>query len=170
MTKDELNGILKEDGMYLSYACSGTFNNNFYVLNEGCIVVEFNGVDFIFSRDDGQGYGKKTIAALIEYANTPIKERKPKPQLYHIIIAEDVVAGRPVFTAWKKEGRLGEYSVNSYVEQYDLLYDDDLKFTVEEIEFLKSKVDEKQKQIIDIGTVKIEEMMSTKIDKKAVPF
>ena len=170
MTKDELNKVLKKDGMYLSPVSDGTFNDIFYVVNESCVVIEFNGVDFIFSRDDGQGYGEKTVAALIEYVNTPIEERKPKPQLYNIIIAEDVVTDGSFFTAWQKENRLGDYSVNGYVEQHELLHDDELKFTDEEIEDLKSKVSEKQKQIIDIGTVKIEEMMSTKIDKKVVPF
>lgn len=164
MTKDELNGILKKDGMYLSSVYDGTFNDVFYVLNEDCVVVEFDGVDFIFSRDYRQGYGKKIVAALIEYVNTPIEERKPKPQLYNIIIAKDVVVGEPVFTVWQKEKRLGDYSVNSYVEQYDLLHDNNFKFTVEEVEDLKSKVSKKQKQIIDIGTVKVEETMSTRGD------
>lgn len=170
MTKDELNGILKKDGMYLSPVGDGTFNNDFYVLIEGCTVVKFDGVDFGFFRDDGQGYGKKIVAALIEYANTPIEERKPKPQLYNVIIAEDTIRDGFYLTAWQKDNGLGEYFVNSCVEQHDLLHDDDLKFTVEEIEDLKSKVNGKQKQIIDIGTVKIEETVSTKIDKKAVPF
>lgn len=170
MTKDELNEILKEDGMYLSPVYNGTFDNVFYVVNESCVEVKFDGVDFIFSRDDGRGYGKKIVAALIEYANTPIEERKPKPQLYNIIIAEDVVTDGSFFTAWQKENRLGDYSANGYVERYELLHDDEFKFTDEEIEDLKSKVSEKQKQIIDIGTVKIEEVISTKIDKKVVPF
>lgn len=170
MTKDELNEILKEDGMYLSPVYNGTFDNVFYVVNESCIEVKFDGVDFIFSRDDGRGYGKKTVAALIDYANTPIEERKPKPQLYNIIIAEDTVRDGFYLTAWQKENALGEYFVNSCVKQHDLLHNDDYNFTVEEIEDLKSKVSEKQKQIIDIGTVKIEEMMSTKIDEKVVPF
>jgi hypothetical protein len=170
MTKDELNGILKKDGMYLSPVYNGTFDNVFYVVNESCAVVEFNGVDFIFSRDDGQGYGKKIVAALIEYANTPIEERKPKPQLYNVIIAEDTIRDGFHLTAWQKENGLGEYFVNSCVEQHDLLHNDDLKFTVEEIEDLKGKVNGKQKQIIDIGTVKIEDTVPTKIDKKAVPF
>lgn len=170
MTKDELNGILKKDGMYLSAACNGTFNDFFYVLNEGCVVVEFDGVDFSFSRESRQGYGKKIVAALIDYANTPIEERKPKPQLYNIILAEDIQHGNPYLTAWRKVNKLGEYFVTNAAGQHDLLHDDEFKFTDEEIEDLKSKVSEKQKQIIDIGTVKIEEMMSTKIDEKVVPF
>ncbi|MDB1562940.1 hypothetical protein PGA94_09155 [Pediococcus pentosaceus] len=170
MTKDELNGILKEDGMYLSPVGNGTFNDFFYVLNESCAVVEFNGVDFIFSRDDGQGYGKKIVAALIEYANTPIEERKPKPQLYNIIIAKDIQHGSPYLTAWRKVNKLGQYFVTDATEQHDLLHDNDFKFTVEEIEDLKSKVSEKQKQIIDIGVEKVEDTMSAKIDTKVVPF
>lgn len=163
MIKDEFNEILKEDGMYLSSACDGTFNNYFYVLNEDCIVAQFNGVDFIFSRDGGQRYGKKIVEALINYANTPIEERKPKPQLYNIIIAEDVVTDGSFFTAWQKENRLGDYSANGYVEQHELLHDDEFKFTDEEIEDLKSKVSEKQKQIIDIGTVKVEDTLPRKV-------
>lgn len=170
MTRDELNEILKKADMYLSPVGDGTFNNVFYVLNKSCVVVEFNGVDFIFSPDYGHGYWKEIVEALVEYANTPVEERKPKPQLYNVIIAEDTIRDGFYLTAWQKDNGLGEYFVNSCVEQHDLLHDDDLKFTVEEIEDLKSKVNGKQKQIIDIGTVKIEETVSTKIDKKAVPF
>ena len=46
MNKDELNGILKKDGMYLSSVYDGTVNNFFYIIDEGCIVVAFDGVDF----------------------------------------------------------------------------------------------------------------------------
>lgn len=164
MTKDELNVILKKEGMYLSPVSDGTFNNVFYVLSKSCVVVEFNGVDFIFSSDYGHGYWKEIIEALVEYVNTPVKERKPKSQLYNIIIAKDVTHDRTFFTVWQKENELGEYSTNNCAEQQDLLHDNDFKFTVEEIEDLKSKVSEKQKQIIDIGTVKIEDAMSTGID------
>lgn len=170
MTKDELNVILKKEGMYLSPVADGTFNNIFYVLNKSCVVVEFNGVDFIFSPDHGHGYWKEIVEALVEYVNTPVEERKPKPQLYNIIIAEDAVSDRPFLTVWGKDDSLGEYSVNICVEHYELLHNDDFKFTVEEIEDLKSKVSEKQKQIIDIGMVKIEEVTSARVDTKVVPF
>lgn len=168
MTKDELNEVLKEDGMYLSPLCDGRFSNDFYVINDSRVVVDFDGVDFIFSRYYRQKYGKKIVAALINYVNTPIEERKPKPQLYNIIIAEDVTHDVYYSTAYQKEKRLGEYSVYDSAEQYDLLHDDNFKFTVEEIEDLKSKVSEKQKQIIDIGTAKVEETMSTWIDNDEV--
>ncbi|MEE6669633.1 hypothetical protein [Pediococcus acidilactici] len=164
MTKDELNEVLKKDGMYLSSVYDGTFNDVFYVLNEDCVVVEFDGVDFIFSRDYIQGYGKKIVAALIEYVNTPIEERKPKPQLYNIIIAEDTLRISPYLTAWRKVNKLGEHFVTDVARQQDLLHNNNFKFTDEEIEDLKSKVNEKQKQIIDIGTVKIEETMPTRVD------
>lgn len=170
MTKDELNEILKEEGMCLSSVCDGTYNDFFYVLNEDCIVVEFDGVDFIFSRDYSRGYGEKIIAALLEYVNTPIEERKPKPQLYNIVIAKDIQHGSPYLTAWRKVNKLGQYFVTDATEQHDLLHDNDFKFTVEEIEDLKSKVSEKQKQIIDIGVEKVEDTMSAKIDTKVVPF
>lgn len=170
MTRDELNEILKKADMYLSPVGDGTFNNVFYVLNKSCVVVEFNGVDFIFSPDYGHGYWKEIVEALVEYANTPVEERKPKPQLYNIVIGEDTARSSTYLTAWRKVNKLGEYSVTDTAEQHDLLYDNDFKFTVEDIEDLKNKVSEKQKQIIDIGTVKIEETVSTKIDKKAVPF
>lgn len=164
MTKDELNVILKKADMYLSPVGDGTFNNVFYVLNKSCVVVEFNGVDFIFSPDYGHGYWKEIVEALVEYANTPVEERKPKPQLYNIIIAKDIHNRSPYLTAWRKVNKLGEYFVTDATEQHDLLHDNDFKFTIEEIEDLKSKVSEKQKQIIDIGTVKIEDTMSAGID------
>lgn len=164
MTKDELNVILKKADMYLSHVADGTFNNIFYVLNKSCVVVEFNGVDFIFSPDYGHGYWKEIVEALVDYANTPIEERKPKPQLYNIIIAEDIHNRSPYLTAWRKVNKLGEYFVTDATEQHDLLHDNDFKFTIEEIEDLKSKVSEKQKQIIDIGTVKVEDTMSDGID------
>ena len=168
MTKDELNEVLKEDEMYLSSVGDGTVNNEFYVVNEDCVAVEFDGLDFIFARDFSDyrlGFRKEIVAALLEYANTPVEERKPKPQLYNIIIGEDAVSDRPFFTAWGKDDSLGEYSVNGAVEQYELLHNDYFKFTAEEVEDLKSKVSEKQKQIIDIGMVKVEETM-TKDDKE----
>ena len=164
MTKDELNVILKDNEMCLHPVGNGTSNKDFYVLCGDSIVAEFNGENFIFSRDDGQGFGKKIVTALIEYANTPVEERKPKPQLYNIIIAEDVVNNESYITAWQKEKKLGDYSTNSYVDQDDLLYDNDFKFTAEEIEDLKSKVSEKQKQIIDIGMKKVEDTMSVGVD------
>lgn len=172
MTKDELNGILNKDGMCLSSSNDGTNGNVFFVRDEEHgLLIEFNGVDFIFPYGIfDYGFSKEVITALSKYANTPIEERKPKPQLYNIIIAEDTARDGFYLTAWQKENALGEYFVNSCVKQHDLLHNDDLKFTVEEIEDLKSKVSGKQKQIIDIGTVKIEETVSTKIDKKAVPF
>ncbi|MEE6729820.1 hypothetical protein PS421_09055 [Pediococcus pentosaceus] len=163
MTKDELDMILKKDGMYLSSAYDGTFSNGFFVVNDGCVVIEFNGVDFIFSRDYKHRYGKKIVAALIEYVNTPVEERKPKPQLYNIIIAKGTDRDGFYLTAWQKESGSREYYVNSCIVQYDLLHDNDFKFTVEEIEDLKSKVSEKQKQIIDIGMVKVEETTPEKV-------
>ena len=164
MTKDELNEVLKEKGMYLSPVCDGTSSNGFFVIYESRVVVDFDGVSFIFSRDYRAGYRKKIVAALLEYANTPVEERKPKPQLYNIIIAHDTVRNGFYLTAWQKDNESGEYFVNSCIKQHDLSHDDDLKFTVEEIEDLKSKVSEKQKQIIDIGIVKVGETMPTKVD------
>lgn len=154
MTKDELNGILKEDEMYLSPVGDGTFNDFFYVLNEGCIVVEFDGVDFIFSRDDGQGYGKKTVAALIDYANTPIEERKPKPQLYNIIIAQDFdVDGDKWYTTWRKEG--ADRFLTDSCTTLQELNNDAYQFTQEEIDNLKSELPGVQKKIVDFGVTPV---------------
>lgn len=163
MTKDELNGILKEDGMYLSPVGNGTFNDFFYVLNESCAVVEFNGVDFIFSRDDGQGYGKKIVAALIEYANTPIEERKPKPQLYNIIIAHDTDSDSSV-TAWSKVR--GEFYVFDSATDDGLMVDKSYQFTEDEIHKLKQQLSEKEAAIVDLGTTRVK----TKKEEGALPF
>lgn len=154
MTKDELNGILKEDEMYLSPVGDGTFNDFFYVLNEGCVVVEFNGVDFIFSRDYKQGYWKKTVEALIEYANTPIEERKPKPQLYNIIIAQDFdVDGDKWYTTWRKEG--ADRFLTDSCTTLQELNNDAYQFTQEEIDNLKSELPGVQKKIVDFGVTPV---------------
>lgn len=169
MTKDELNEILKENGMQLATFRDGTGFKAFNITDgENGLLAKYTGIGFVWSSD--YTFNQRVVKALVDYANTPIEERKPKPQLYNIIIAEDVVADRSFFTAWQKENRLGDYSANGYVEQHELLHDDEFKFTDEEIEDLKSKVSEKQKQIIDIGMVKVEETMPAKIDTKAVPF
>lgn len=169
MTKDELNEILKENGMQLATFRDGTRFKAFNVTDgENGLLAKYTGIGFVWNSD--YTFSQRVVKVLADYANTPIEERKPKPQLYNIIIAEDVVTDGSFFTAWQKEKRLGDYSVNCYVEQHELLHDDDFKFTDEEIEDLKSKVSEKQKQIIDIGMVKVEETMPAKIDTKAVPF
>lgn len=169
MTKDELNEILKEEGMQLASFRDGTGFKAFNVTDgENGLLAKYTGIGFVWNSD--YTFSQRVVKVLADYANTPIEERKPKPQLYNVIIAEDTARNGFYLTAWQKENGLGEYFVNSCVRQHDLLHNADLKFTVEEIEDLKSKVSEKQKQIIDIGTVKIEETMPAKIDTKAVPF
>lgn len=161
MTKDELNEVLKKQNLKLSRFNSGLGGAPISIMHE-------NGTNVLTITDEDNEFfernmSKETLTAIAEYVNTPIEDRKPKPQLYNIIIAKDVVVGESIFTAWQKDHGLGKYYVNS-CNQHDLLHDNDLKFTVEEIEDLKSKVSEKQKQIIDIGTVKIEETMPTRDD------
>lgn len=163
MTKDELNEVLKEDDLELDKQFNGIGKAEFIVrtiYSPNKQAINFNGVDFYVQ--DRSCFSPWTLKALADYAYTPIEERKPKPQLYNVVIAEDVVVGEHVFTAWQKEHGLGEYYVSSCLK-HALLHDDDLKFTVEEIEDLKSKVSEKQKQIIDIGTVKVEDTLPRKV-------
>lgn len=164
MTKDELNKVLKKDGMYLSPVGDGTFNDFFYVLNEGCIVVEFDGVDFIFSRDYSRGYGEKILAALIDYANTPIEERKPKPQLYNIIIAQDNNSTlETCYTAWKNYAGC-EFETSDAVEWNDLKAEE-YQFTQKEIDLLKKELPDNQKKIVDLGVTPIPSG-----EEKVVPF
>lgn len=165
MTKDELNEVLKEDDLELDKQFNGIGKAEFIVrtiYSPNKQAINFNGVDFYVQ--DRSCFSPWTLKALADYAYTPIEERKPKPQLYNIIIAEDIHNRSPYLTAWRKVNKLGEYFVTDATEQHDLLHDNDFKFTIEEIEDLKSKVSEKQKQIIDIGTVKIEDTMSAGID------
>lgn len=163
MTKDELNEILKEDGMYLSPVYNGTFDNVFYVVNESCVEVKFDGVDFIFSRDGGQGYGKKIVAALIDYANTPIEERKPKPQLYNIIIAQEDCDGEQCYTTWRKSEVRG-FMTNDSTGQEEL-DSEEYQFTQDEIDSLKSGLPENQREIVDLGVTKV-----LSGEEKVVPF
>lgn len=163
MTKDELNEILKEDGMYLSPVYNGTFDNVFYVVNESCVEVKFDGVDFIFSRDGGRGYGKKIVAALIEYANTPIEERKPKPQLYNIIIAHDTDSDGAV-AAWSKVR--GEFCVFDSATDDGLMLDKSYQFTEDEIHKLKQRLSEKEAAIVDLGVTRVK----TKKEEGVLPF
>lgn len=165
MTKDELNEVLKEDDLELDKQFNGIGKAEFIVrtiYSPNKQAINFNGVDFYVQ--DRSCFSPWTLKALADYAYTPIEERKPKPQLYNIIIAEDVATIQVFFTAWKKEDRLGAYSTSSCLK-HALSHDDDFKFTVEEIEDLKSKVSEKQKQIIDIGMVKVEEVVKEVCDK-----
>ena len=155
MTKDELNRILKEQGMLLAFYRDGTNGKGFNILdNDRNILVKCNGLNIFYNSE--WAFNKQVIEAMVAYINTPVEERQPKPQLYNIIIAEDVIHDVYYSTAYQKEKRSGEYSVYDSVEQHDLLHDDAFKFTIEEIEDLKSKVSDKQKQIIDIGIVKVE--------------
>lgn len=147
MTKDELNVILKKEDMYLSPVADGTFNNVFYVFNNNCVVVEFNGVDFIFSHDYGHGYWKKIVEALVEYANTPIEERKPKPQLYNVVIGRDLE--NVIYTAWVKNGDL---EISNYVREPMLYGDPRFKFTKDDIEKYKSRLSSIEQSIVDLGT------------------
>lgn len=163
MTKDELNGILKKEDMYLSPVGDGTFNNVFYVLSKSCVVVEFNGVDFIFSHDYGHGYWKKIVEALVEYANTPIEERKPKPQLYNIIIAHDTDDDDTI-TAWSKDGE--KFSVFDSATDDGLMVDEHYHFTEDEIHKLKQQLSEKEAAIVDLGITRVK----TKKEEGALPF
>ena len=161
MTKDELNEVLKKQNLKLVRFNSGLGGTDITIMHE-------NGINVLTITDEDNKFfernmSKETLTAIADYANTPVEERTPEPQLYNIIIAKDVVVGEPVFTAWQKEHGLGEYYVNS-CNRHDLLHDNDFKFTVEEVEDLKSKVSEKQKQIIDIGMVEVEETMSARGD------
>ncbi|WP_459471307.1 hypothetical protein [Pediococcus pentosaceus] len=162
MTKDELNEILKKQNLKLSRFNSGLGDTDITIMHG-------NGTNVLTITDEDNEFfernmSKETLAAIVDYANTPIEERKPKPQLYNIIIAKDIHNRSPYLTSWRKVNKLGEYFVTDATEQHDLLHDNDFKFTIEEIEDLKSKVSEKQKQIIDIGTVKVEDTMSAGID------
>ncbi|MBF7131584.1 hypothetical protein ITQ94_09055 [Pediococcus pentosaceus] len=162
MTKDELNGILKKEGMYLSPVSDGTFNNVFYVVNESCVEVKFDGVDFIFSRDGGRGYGKKTVAALIDYANTPIEERKPKPQLYNIIIAQQCDPDL-YYVAWRKN-EFNDFEVDSGTLEPELNCED-YQFTQDEIYLLKKELPENQKKMVDLGVTPVKPK-----EEGALPF
>ena len=150
MTKDELNEILKKQNLRLSSFDDGLGDTDITIMQgNGDYVLTVTDEDSGFSNRE---MSKETLTAIVEYADTPIAERKPEPQLYNIIIAQDAVTDRPFFTVWGKDDSLGEYSVINSAEQYELLHNDYFKFTVEEIKDLKSKVSEKQKQIINIGT------------------
>lgn len=169
MTKDELNEILKDNGMQLAKFRDGTGFKAFNVTDgENGLLAKYTGIGFVWNSDCI--FSQRVVKALAEYANTTIEERQPKPQLYNIIIAQDTAHDGSYLTVWQKESESGEYFVNSFIKQHDLLHDNDFKFTVEEVEDLKSKVSEKQKQIIDIGMVKVEEATPEKVDTKVVPF
>lgn len=148
MTKDELNEVLKEDEMYLSPLCDGTSSNVFYVVNESCAVVGFDGVDFIFSSDDDYEYGKKIVTALVEYVNTPIEERKPKPQLYNVVIGKDL-ENTGFYTTWVKAGG---FEISGSVSEQMLYGESRFQFTKEDIEKYKSRLSSIEQSIVDLGT------------------
>lgn len=156
MTKDELNEILKEDGMYLSSSSDGTNGNVFYVRDdEHGLLIEFNGVDFIFPYGTfDYGFSKEVITALSKYANTPTEERKPKPQLYNIIIAQDFdVDGDKWYTTWRKEG--ADRFLTDSCTTLQELNNDAYQFTQEEIDNLKSELPGVQKKIVDFGVTPV---------------
>lgn len=151
MTKDELNEVLKEDELYLAPEGDGTFNDDFYVVNEDCVAVEFDGLDFIFARDFSEyrlGFRKEIVTALVEYVHTPIEERKPKPQLYNVVIGRDL-ENTGFYTAWVKTESL--QIIGSVSEQ--MLYGESrFKFTKEDIEIHKSRLSPIEQSIVDLGT------------------
>ena len=104
MTKDELNEVLKEDDLELDKQFNGIGKAEFIVrtiYSPNKQAINFNGVDFYVQ--DRSCFSPWTLKALADYANTPVEERQPKPQLYNIIIAKDVVIGESVFTVWQKD-------------------------------------------------------------------
>ncbi|KAF5440731.1 hypothetical protein HFC69_00295 [Pediococcus sp. EKM202D] len=146
MTKDEFNGILKEEGMCLAFYRDGTKGNGFNILdNRQQILVKCNGLDIFYSSE--YAFNKYVIEAMISYINSSIEERKPKPQLYNVVIGRDL-ENTGFYTAWVNAGG---FRISGSVSE-SMLYDkSQFKFTKEEIEKYKSRLSPIEQAIVDLG-------------------
>lgn len=164
MTKDELNEILKEDSLELDKQFNGIGKAGFIVrttYSPNKQAINFNGVDFYVQNRSC--FSPWILKALADYANTPIEERKPKPQLYNIVIAHDTDTDNAV-TAWSKDG--GEFSVFDSVTDNELMVDKNYQFTEDDIHKLKQQLSEKEAAIVDLGITRVK----TKKEEGALPF
>ena len=155
MTKDEFNEILKEQGMLLAFYRDGTTGNGFNILdNDHNILVKCNGLGIFYSSE--WAFNKHVIEAMVAYINTPIEERKPKPQLYNIIIAQQYDYEHDLYYVVWRKSEISDFVVDSSALKAELNYED-YQFTQEEIDILKSKLPDIQKHIVDLGATPVAE-------------
>lgn len=162
MTKDELNEILKEDGMQLATFRDGTRFKAFNITDgENGLLAKYTGIEFFWNSE--HAFSQRVVKALADYANTPIEERKPKPQLFNIIIAQEHDDGETWYTTWRKIKN--STFETAYATTLGELNHEDYQFTQKEIDLLKKELPENQKKIVDLGVTTIPS------DKeKVVPF
>ena len=151
--------------MYLAPLCDGTKGNRFYVGDEEHgLLIEFNGVDFIFCYETFvYGFSKEVVTALSKYANTPVKEREPESQLYNIIIAQEHDDGKTWYTTWRKIKN--STFETAYATTLGELNHEDYQFTQKEIDLLKKELPENQKKIVDLGVTPVKPK-----EEGALPF
>lgn len=162
MTKDELNEILKDNGMQLAKFRDGTGFKAFNVTDgENGLLAKYTGIGFVWNSDCT--FSQHVVKALAEYANTTIEERQPKPQLYNIIIAKEDCDGEQCYTTWRKSEVRG-FMTNDSTGQEEL-DSEEYQFTQDEIDSLKSGLPENQREIVDLGVIKV-----LSGEEKVVPF
>ena len=145
MTKDELNEILKKQNLKLSRFNNGLGDTPISIMHE-------NGINVLtITNEDNEFFernmSKETLTAIAEYANTPVKERIPKPQLYNVVIGRDLEDG--IYTAWVRNEDL---EISNDVDESMLYSDSRFKFTKDEIEKYKSRLSTIEQSIVYLGT------------------
>ncbi|MGK4094401.1 hypothetical protein AB0X79_07770 [Pediococcus pentosaceus] len=145
MTKDELNEVLKKQNLKLSRFNRGLLDTSIAIIHE-------NGTNVLTITDEDNEFfernmSKETLTAIAEYANTPVEERTPEPQLYNVVIGRDLE--NDIYTAWMKNGDL---EISNYVRESMLYGEPRFKFTKEDIEKYKSRLSPIEQSIVDLGT------------------
>lgn len=145
MTKDELNEVLKKQNLKLSRFNTGLLDTSIAIIHE-------NGTNVLTITDEDNEFfernmSKETLTAIAEYANTPVEERTPEPQLYNVVIGRDLE--NDIYTAWMKNGDL---EISNYVREPMLYGEPRFKFTKEDIEKYKSRLSPIEQSIVDLGT------------------
>lgn len=163
MTKDELNKILKEDGMQLAIFRDGTKFRAFNITDgENGVLAKYTGIGFIWSSENT--FSQRVVKALADYANTPIEERKPKPQLYNIVIAQQYDCDHDLYyVAWRKS-EINDFVVDSSTLVSELNCED-YQFTQDELDLLKKELPENQKKMVDLGVTPVKPK-----EEGALPF
>lgn len=145
MTKDELNEILKKQNLKLSRFNSGLGDTDITIMHG-------NGTNVLTITDEDNEFfernmSKETLTAIVEYANTPVEERMPEPQLYNVVIGRDLE--NVIYTAWVKNEGL---EISNCVGEPMLYGESRYKFTKEDIEKYKSRLSPIEQSIVDLGT------------------
>lgn len=124
---------------------------------DGAPIIDFNSRDksFEFQSYIEYVYGRSLNMIVNFLANSNPSDWVPPEKKYNIIIGKD--SHSPIYAAYKKPTD-NEYIVSSHVFKDELINDDELQFTEQDIKKLKECLPDYLNKIIDLGKVEVKDL------------